>query len=72
MFHEIDFASKCVQPPSTATGESLSELLYPLSNSTSNEIRRRLAGKRFFVGVEPVGERTGIEGTNALNMEREI
>jgi hypothetical protein len=71
-FPEIDFASKCVQPPGTVTGESLSELLYPLSNSTSDEIRRRLAGKRFFVGVEAVGERTGIDETNSPNMEREI
>lgn len=53
MFPEIDFASKCV-----GRGESsdMSELLFPLSNGGSAAIRRRVAGKRFYLGSNKLND----------------
>jgi hypothetical protein len=53
LFPEIDFASKCV-----GRGESsdMSEMLFPLSNAGSAGIRKRVAGKRFYLGSDKVNE----------------
>ena len=39
----------------------MENLLYPLSNPTSEAIRRRLVRSRFFVGVEEGGEENHIQ-----------
>ena len=56
LFPEIDIASKGVAgkssaPPVDVLGNprSFSQLVYPLSNSRSGQIRRRLTSSRFFV-----------------------
>src|ERR1700684_4285000 len=49
-FPEIDFASKCVE--STDKPLSTANLLYPISNTSSGIVRKRLGGKRFFVNQD--------------------
>jgi len=43
----------------------MENLLYPLSNPTSEAIRRRLVRIRFFVGVEEGGEENHIQWKDA-------
>jgi hypothetical protein len=47
-FPEIDFASKCIQPP--APENTVAGLLYPLSNAETDSITEGFAGTKFFVG----------------------
>lgn len=53
LFPEIDFAARCVESTSGTfrLASTLGQLLYPLSNATSKEVRKRLKNKRIFVGV---------------------
>lgn len=72
LFPEMDFASKCIAPTQghpEAGIATMGDLLYPLSNANSGDVRKRIAGKRFFLGV-PHGEDEDInaEGHIALSL----
>jgi hypothetical protein len=56
-FPEIDFASKCIQAPVTDT---VTEVLYPLSNANTNSMVETLAKTRLFVGEECRGTESHI------------
>lgn len=48
LFPEIDFASKCIG--STGDSNDMADLLYPASNTGFGDLRKRLSGKKFYVG----------------------
>ena len=59
LFPEIDFASKCIEVKSDSTKSAslLSQLLSPLSNANSKDVRQRIRHTRLFVGVTPTDTR---------------
>lgn len=52
-FPEIDFASKCFQSRSNISSRPspIHELLFPLGNANSRDVRKRLRDTLFFVGA---------------------
>jgi hypothetical protein len=55
-FPEIDFATKCVKRDAQHDeNPTVDGVLYPLSNTGSAQVRRRLVSKRFFVVSENLG-----------------
>lgn len=52
-FPEIDFASKCVKSEYPgAKPDDIGDLLCPLSNAESADVRKSIVGKTFYVGLE--------------------
>jgi hypothetical protein len=51
LYPEIDFASKCVEQ-SHEYPQTLGNLLYPLSNAESRQIRHRISDIRFYIGAQ--------------------
>jgi hypothetical protein len=52
-FPEVDFASKCMGAVTDnfQASSSLCELLSPLSNANSKDVKKRVRGTRIFVGA---------------------